>query len=207
MINFQLRSYIQALEYLDIAKWRARARDENEEMKDDVRALILNHIGPIQEIIGRLGMEAAAPHVGRLIVILQGAPTYGMALREIEELWNALDRDTYKQFFSHYPADKADLLLRLDGIWGPAIAAFPSARREIEEGVDCYALGHDTACVFHMCRACEIGLRALAKERGISIVRGNVPLEWGTWGQVFQAIEPKIEDIKKKAMARKKTPL
>jgi hypothetical protein len=198
MINFQLRSYIQALEYLDISKLRARARDADEEMPPEIKALILNQIGPIQHLIGQLGMEAAVRHISRLNAALRTRTTYGIVLREIEELWSALDHDTFKQLFCHYPADKVDLLLRLDANWMQVFGAFESARKEIEEGVDCYALGHNTACVFHMCRAAEIGLRAIAKERGISAVRGSVPLEWGTWGQVFQAIEPKIEEIKTK---------
>ena len=40
MINFQLRSYIEALEHLDIAKKRARARDENQSMHSGIKDLI-----------------------------------------------------------------------------------------------------------------------------------------------------------------------
>lgn len=40
--------------------------------------------------------------------------------------------------------------------------AFPSAMLDIEEAGKCYAVGRGTACVFHLMRVMEVGLRALA---------------------------------------------
>ncbi len=42
-------------------------------------------------------------------------------------------------------------------------ASFPSAQRDTENAAKCYAFGRDTACVFHLMRVMEIGLRALGK--------------------------------------------
>jgi hypothetical protein len=60
-------------------------------------------------------------------------------------------------------------------------------RKEIEEGVDCYALEHNTASVFHMMRVAEIGMRALARERKVSFPRH--PLEWAGWQQILDETE------------------
>jgi hypothetical protein len=47
--------------------------------------------------------------------------------------------------------------------FGPVVEmAFPSASDEIKEASTCYALGRSTAAVFHLMRAAERGLRALA---------------------------------------------
>jgi hypothetical protein len=205
MINFQLRSYIHALEHLDIAKTRAMARDERESIDAGVKQLITNNLGPIQDHIVQMGMTTALPRLSRLITALQVThTTYGIILREIQELWNAIDHDGYEQLFCHYPLQKVSFLLEVRKTWARTLAAFPSAEKEIEEGVDCYALGHNTACVFHMARVAEMGLRTIARERGLKNARKNVPLDWGTWGAVFGAIEGQLKAIRNKPPGPKK---
>jgi hypothetical protein len=71
--------------------------------------------------------------------------------------------------------------------------AFPSAMKEAREANTCYALGRHTACVFHMMRAAEHGLRALAGPMGTTTP--NVPLEHLQWQQILEQVE-----MKKKAL-------
>jgi hypothetical protein len=92
-------------------------------------------------------------------------------------------------------------LLRMESEWGPVFSSFKSAKVEIEEGIDCYALGHNTACIFHMMRVAEIGLRAIAKERGIQKVSKNKPIEYGTWGDVIKAVEDEMANIRGRVSA------
>ena len=47
------------------------------------------------------------------------------------------------------------------------IKSFPSTMVDIEEAGKCLAVGRGTACVFHLCRVLELGLRATAKRLGI----------------------------------------
>ena len=58
--------------------------------------------------------------------------------------------------------------------------------------MDCYALGYNTASVFHLMRIAEYGLRALARERGVTF--GKRPLEWAEWEQIINQIETKAKD-------------
>jgi hypothetical protein len=88
--------------------------------------------------------------------------------------------------------------------WAVALKAFPSINNEVRSGVDCYALGHNTACVFHMMRVAEVGLRAIARERGVNTVRKNTPVEWGTWGDVISAIETAVRSIVQATAGQKK---
>jgi hypothetical protein len=199
MINFQLRDFIASLEHLDLARMRARSKHELEPMDAQTRLLIRMHIGRIEKSIIDLGMLKAAERYSRLVTALDASSTYGMILREIEELWNSIDSDTHEQFFCHYPVENAKIVLGISREWGVALKAFPSARQEIESGVDCYGLGHITACIFHMCRVGEIGLLVIAKERGIRSVKGGkVPIDHATWGQVMQKIDQSLENIRQK---------
>ena len=65
--------------------------------------------------------------------------------------------------------------------------AFPSSTYEIDEAEKCYALGRSTACVFHLMRAMEIGIRAVARSLGIADPVKGADRNWG-------AILKKIKD-------------
>jgi hypothetical protein len=46
---------------------------------------------------------------------------------------------------------------------------------------------HNAACVFHMMRVAEIGMRALARERKVTFP--HHPLEWAEWENIIDQIE------------------
>ena len=48
-----------------------------------------------------------------------------------------------------------------------------SAKGDIMDAVDAYALGLNTACVFHLMRIAEHGMRALARERKVKLIKIN----------------------------------
>ncbi|MGB8276788.1 MAG: hypothetical protein WCF20_02470 [Methylovirgula sp.] len=74
---------------------------------------------------------------------------------------------------------------------------------EAFNATDCYALGQNTASVFHSMRVAEHGLRALAKERRLTLPK-NKPLEWATWQDIIKALDDEIAVIgRKKAGAPK----
>jgi hypothetical protein len=96
--------------------------------------------------------------------------------------------------FYHYPLQKAGLLINVESEWGAVFVAFPQAKSEIISGVDCYACGLDTACVFHMMRAVEVGLRQIGPEAKIKIANGK-PLTHAQWGDILGAIERRIKQV------------
>ena len=77
------------------------------------------------------------------------------------------DMQDWSTFYAHYRRDRGVLALMWRGEWAlRQTGAFPSARGEIGEGIDCFGLEHYAAeIVFHMMRVAEIGMRALARER------------------------------------------
>lgn len=72
--------------------------------------------------------------------------------------------------------------------WKVALDAFPSAKSDVEDAMWCYAVGRNNACVFQLMRAVEYGMRALAAERGLSLIGGKKLVEWATWSEVLAAI-------------------
>jgi hypothetical protein len=69
--------------------------------------------------------------------------------------------------------------------------AFPSAKAEIIEACNCYALDRNDACVFHLMRALERPLLALCTEL-------HVHCEWEPWGRIIERIEKAIEEFAKR---------
>ena len=77
-----------------------------------------------------------------------------------------LDAGLKRQFIYRYPNDKLAQLHGWQTRWEPALSSFPSSEADVEASIDCWALGHPTASVFHAMRVLEHGLRALAAELG-----------------------------------------
>jgi hypothetical protein len=122
----------------------------------------------------------------------------------VDRLRNQIDREISAECFFHYMREDAHLVAAVEKDWADIITAFPSIKPEIVAGIDCFAIGHNTACVFHMMRATEFGLRMIARERGIKTVGRNKPIEWGMWRDLFQAIEGKLRGIHNAAAGPKR---
>jgi hypothetical protein len=81
--------------------------------------------------------------------------------------------------------------------------AFPSASSDIREAGNCLAAECNTAAVFHLMRAVEHGLRALAEDREVKLSKG-VPIELGTWEDLLRQLEGAEAEIQNfpKTLAR-----
>ena len=85
----------------------------------------------------------------------------------------------------------------LDGmlLFGREVAsAFPSAQRDITEAGNCLAVECSTAAVFHLMRASEFGLRALARDRDVEFK--DKPLEDRQWGEILNALQTKLNALR-----------
>lgn len=83
---------------------------------------------------------------------------------------------------------------RIDPLSERAKRAFPSAVSDIQAACNCFAVDQNTACVFHAMRACEIGLRALARDRRIKFKRGS--LDKQQWGEIIKQTDVYIGKIR-----------
>lgn len=89
-------------------------------------------------------------------------------------------------------------------LFGTEVAAkFPKANREITEAGNCYATGNHTACVFHLMRAVEHGVRALVKALGIKRADLRFPIELCDWGTLFNALSEALNKLRSRKSVRK----
>jgi hypothetical protein len=109
-------------------------------------------------------------------------------------LRDAIEIDLGEYYYYQYPRQKSLRLRSWAEDWKESLASFPGIRTEVFHATDCYALGRDTASIFHSMRVAEHGLRALAKERRVKLPK-NKPVEWATWQEVIRALDEEIRVI------------
>jgi hypothetical protein len=192
MMNFSYYSFATAVQLVaqDMAyESYALTQQDASPFNEARRAGIKNHIEYLSRKCGELLLERADARLQRVSLMLSRHYSRAELVQELEALLQAIDDDIRLEYFLHYRRDKGKILLMIPGDWTATLAAFPSARDEIEEGVDCYALEHNTACVFHIMRVAELGLRALGRERGVSFPK--IPLEWANWQNILEQTEAK----------------
>jgi hypothetical protein len=96
--------------------------------------------------------------------------------------------------------DRGDFVDK-DNLFGDqVVTAFRSAARDIKESGNCLAAECNTAAVFHLMRAAEVALRAIATDRQVSFA--NKPLSQQEWGTILGALEGvlrqmRLDDAKK----------
>jgi hypothetical protein len=71
-------------------------------------------------------------------------------------------------------------------------AKFKKIDHHAEASGTCFACGQWTASVFHSMLVVESGLRYIAKRLGVKIVRKNLRIEYGSWGEVITACKIEI---------------
>lgn len=84
---------------------------------------------------------------------------------------------------------------------------FGSALYDINEAGKCFALGRDTACVFHLMRVLEHCLRVIAKKLKIKFITNKgatVPVDLQEWGKIINKIEAQIQQMQNRPKSRRK---
>lgn len=104
---------------------------------------------------------------------------------EIGHLTRTLNEELQDHRYLLVAKDRIEFLS--EGFDEKILDAFPSARYDITEACGCLAVELNTAAVFHLMRAAEYGLRALAYDRRVKVRKG--PLDLATWDDILKELE------------------
>jgi hypothetical protein len=201
MMNFSLGAFWYALDVLGFELDKSLAgpnahTNRSRAVPDGENARTRANLREIFEECRKLRLEKPEHIIGQLSLMFDRPHSYGELAENLQAFQNAVVADAKEQMFFHYPRDAALELRSIDAVWTAVFEAFPSAVGEVRAGIDCRAFGDLSGSVFHMVRAAEIGLRALARERGIKTIR-SAPVEYAMWGNIIGAIEAEAEKIRK----------
>jgi hypothetical protein len=120
----------------------------------------------------------------------------------IREMGNNLLVELTTAYFLMIPADRRFAYEQPYPVFGPEVhKAFPEARLDIAAASRCYALDEWTACVMHLMRALEHGLRWL----GNKVALTPEEMEGKNWKNVIDGIEKKIEAMEQLPKSQEKT--
>jgi len=162
-------------------------------MDETLKARMKEDMGKMRESCQSVGLTIAAKGFDRIIKrASQNASelTANKAHVLIRECSTRIVDELSDRFFLHIPDDKASFCNEPRELFGKEeLERFPTAISEVEEAGKCYALGRNTACVFHLMRTTEIGLRTIAKEL-------SVPFDSnGSWGSLLKQIKDAAEKL------------
>lgn len=116
---------------------------------------------------------------------------FDLAHRVLIEISETLRRELFAARIYVLDRAKASFYESPDPPFGAEVdGAFPACRDDIEEAGKCFALGRNTAVVFHLSRAMEAAVQALSTKLGI-------PNPEREWGKLLSDIKEKIEAMPK----------
>jgi hypothetical protein len=84
--------------------------------------------------------------------------------------------------------------------WNEIVGVFDKARSDVEDALDCFGVGKDTAAVFHFMRVAEWGLRALCVHLGFRNIKSKTksgkvhltPIEFSTWETMLNQLNGRV---------------
>jgi hypothetical protein len=103
--------------------------------------------------------------------------------------------------FVHLPVDKSDFYSNVAVFYGESWKAYPSAQNDMTSACRCYALGENTAAVFHSMLVLQAGLYALAGHLGLAFPTG---IELQQWGNITDLIESGLHARQKETAQKQK---
>jgi hypothetical protein len=187
-------NYFDALQFglfiNELGKWHAAALIDRDEGRQ-CSTVTEGALGTVRNL--RIFCEAIAfEQCYQLTVFsekhLLDAPSVGVVANEMTHLKESLIGETSSRRFLYVRNDRSGLLDQKSLFGLKVYRAFPSARKDIREAGNCLGAENNTAAVFHLMRVAEYGLRALARDRRITLSKKGV-LELATWEQIIRQIE------------------
>jgi hypothetical protein len=139
-----------------------------------------------------------ADHLG--LALLPGAtpPTSIQVVTELTLLQRQITLELLKRTFLYVPAPN-NAQHGQEKLFGSDVyEKFESARMDIQSAGNAFAVELYTACVFHLMRAAEHGLRAIANDRQVQLTtRSGNPysLDMGTWEEVLKGLSLELEKV------------
>jgi hypothetical protein len=157
-------------------------------LRPEYRQMIAGSLEKLQRECVRLKLPESEKHVGRMLEVLAFAPHDGEAgfVEKTLQTFTTLFQDQLSmRLFLYVDYDKTKFFKEPESTFSPEVLAnFGEARDDLLEAARCYALDRNTACVFHLMRVAENGLRALARERRVKLPKKKL-LEWAQWNDII----------------------
>jgi len=153
-------------------------------------------------VLESIGLDDAAILAAQLCQRLtwtSGACNCQLVLADIEHILTLTELGLGKHRFAYVPIDRHRFFENDNPFNLPSCSLVDSVKQDFRDAGNAYAMGLNTATVFHLMRATEIGLRAFARHLRVRMPRKKGPLEWAQWEDILRQIRLKIDKKSVKA--------
>ncbi|MDT7041467.1 hypothetical protein [Candidatus Nitronereus thalassa] len=189
MLQFSVDRYIAISSRLtSVIRLIERAEYRYEKINDKTLASSREEVGEIKEDCRGVPLKSCVTKLEDIEKTIDGSPTYDELALQYKEFYKCLYDEISEKLFLCIPTEKQQFYLKPLETFGVNVSRFESAREDIEEAGKSYATSRNTACVFHLMRVIEIGLRVLAKHFHLSDEQIN-------WELIMKKIQDKIHEI------------
>jgi hypothetical protein len=183
-------------------KFPASQRGENfKTLSEDSSNHFLDHAKDIASYCAGSGFPMTQVPLDRILELSsRGHLTVEGFCGMAKDAMMRLRDEAYAKRMFCIPAEKASYHLAysanpghsntVEELWSPIFNSFGSTKYDALEAFRCYALGRNTACVFHLMRVLELGLAALGNVFNVSLAHTN-------WAPAIDQIESRIGDMQK----------
>jgi hypothetical protein len=211
MKYFSVHNFIHAIELLERVECIGR-QQQSVDTKEGPRIVIFNREDPLTEIFEKsyssslafirtkcelLDLEAAivrCEHFAQYLRGASGTPTIGGSSDQAKVLRETIEGELRFRRFAFVTKEKGKILDAVRHDWSTVLSQFPTADNDIMEAIRCYALERNTACIFHLMRVAEFGMRSLARERKVKLPK-NKMVEWAQWQEIIKALADSADAI------------
>jgi hypothetical protein len=146
--------------------------------------------------------KAVIEHFLMILNVTNSTPNFSVIVSHLGQIVNSLWLELFARKFLFIQQNKVRFFEQEKLFGDKVYAAFPSASFEIREAGSCIAADLNTAGVFHLMRAVEIGLRSLAIH--LKAVKKS-EIEHLQWSTIIEQIESKIRPFKTMPKSKKKS--
>lgn len=162
LIRFRIGNLTTTLSsFQAIQEWLIEKDKKSEELTEEERKDIYGKINEIEDSC-RLFNLNIDKCVIRLKNKVKDPEKYKIPLWSFwRDLRHRISDELERHLFMYVPETHADYYEHLELFGREVSESFPSARNEIREAGNCYAVGLNTACVFHLMRAVEVALKQM----------------------------------------------
>ncbi|MEP7149709.1 MAG: hypothetical protein ABI857_12595 [Acidobacteriota bacterium] len=186
MLQFYAHNFAELFGYFqNLANHVDSVRDH--EIEDRHKDIIVDSVGEILKLCEQMELSFAIAHVSRNA---QMFTEKSFSFKQLTVFSSELTSRIYDEFetwaFFALDSKNANLYKNIFP-FGEAVAdGFPSTVFDIDEAAKCLALGRDTASVFHVARAVEGSLKALATRLGV------IGYDNSSWDSILKKIDGEL---------------
>ena len=189
-------------EFTDVCNRIATIKDDEEPDENDFGAASLVSKKALALLLALNGVSptvlAHIKDLGQHFSEISSGLDGSYILSHLETIRSMVGKELESRKFLYIP-EADDAFLEKDQLFGTGVYdVFPDARADLTSAGTAFAMELYTACVFHLMRVAEHGLRKLARHMKVKITHRTplkttlVQLEYADWGTVVTEIKKKI---------------